>query len=111
MKFSSTGALYRTLPYEEHAVRVVLAVLVLAVVGYLALVSMSVVNVIAQKEAADRATAIRSDVGALEREYFALSQEITVAEGEVLGLTPITATNYVQRPGALGSAQGTAPGL
>jgi hypothetical protein len=103
---TASGALHTAFPREEGAVRLLGAILVLLAVSYLTIVSMSIVNVIARKEATDRAVALRATVGELEREYFALSGNLTAANGDIIGLAPVSDTHYIYRPGAVGSANG-----
>lgn len=96
--------LHTSLPREEQAVRILCLVLALLVVGYVTLVSMSIVNVIASKEAADEMTGLRASVSELEHDYFELSETVTAQSGTVLGLAPVQKTNYVSRAGAVGAA-------
>lgn len=107
LKFrAASGALHTAFPREEGFVRVLGVMLALLAVSYLTIVSMSIVNVIARKEATDRMVALRAAVGELEREYFALSGDLTAASAETVGLAPVSDTNYIYRPGAVGSANG-----
>ena len=96
--------LHTSLPREEQAVRVLCLMLACLIVGYVALVSLSVVNVIASKEAVDEMTALRTSVSELEHDYFELSEQVTKDSGAVLGLAPVQKTNYVSRAGAVGAA-------
>ncbi len=96
--------LHTSLPREEQAVRVLCFILACLVVGYVALVSMSVVNVIASQEAADELTSLRTAVSELEHQYFKSSQVVTVESGAVLGLAPVKETHYVNRVGTMGAA-------
>jgi hypothetical protein len=94
------------LPQEEMAPRVLGSLIVVLAISYVALVSMSVVNVIASREAADRASSLRTIVGQLEHDYFVLSQGVTEGSGTSLGLTPVSRTDYVHVPGSVGSRDG-----
>ncbi len=96
--------LHMSLPLEERAVQALGAVIACLVVGYIVFVSMSVVNVIASKEAADKISALRASVSQLENDYFALSDTVTKDSGVALGLTPVSKTNYVSRTGTVGAA-------
>lgn len=96
--------LHTSLPREEQAVRVLCFMLACLVVGYVALVSMSVVNVIASQEAADELMALRTEVSELEHQYFKSSQIVTEESGAILGLTPVKETHYVNRVGTMGAA-------
>ncbi len=97
--------LHTSLPREEQAIRVLCLALAGLVVAYIALVSMSVVNVIASQEAADELTALRTAVSELEHDYFESAQEVTAESGSVLGLAPVKETHYVNRGGNVGVAK------
>lgn len=96
--------LHMSLPLEERAVQILSFVLACLVVGYVVFVSMSVVNVIASKEAGDSMAAIRASVSELEHDYFLLSDTVTADSGVALGLAPVSKTNYVSRTGTVGAA-------
>lgn len=89
-------------PREETAIRVSGALIALLIAAYLILVGLTTFNVIARKEALDAMTSVRTNVGGLERDYFALSQQVTPDQGAQLGLGPVSHTSYVRRPGAVG---------
>ncbi len=104
MKFRSRVAiLHVSLPREEQAMKVLCLVLGLCAALYIALVSMSVVNVIAGKEAGDEMTRLRSTVAELEHNYFALSEAVTKENGTGLDLSPVSATHYVKKNGTVGA--------
>lgn len=94
------------LPSEETTTRLLCFMLLILVFAYVSFVSLSIVNVIARKEANDQATALRSVVGSLERDYFALSQTVGAANGDSLGLAPVSDTQYIHRPGSVGAVDG-----
>lgn len=96
--------LHTSLPLEERAVRALSLMLACLVIGYIVFVSMSVVNVIASKEAGDKITALRASVSQLEKDYFVLSDTVTADSGALLGLAPVSKTNYVSRTGTVGAA-------
>ena len=96
--------LHTSLPKEEQAVRVLCYVLAFLAVAYLTLVSMSVINVIASQEAGGAMTALRTTVGSLESDYFALSHSITAEKGGSLGLAPVAKIHYVNRASTVGAA-------
>lgn len=104
-RISKRSFLVNALPREEASVRILSGVLAVLVFAYIAFVSLSIVNVIARKEAMDSATALRAVVGQLERDYFALSNGVTSQSGDTLGLSPVSDMNFVHRPGAVGSAE------
>ena len=89
------------LPREESAIRFLGVALVLLVFAYIFFVSLSIVNVIARKEANDETKALRSIVGQLERNYFTLSHGVQAADGKGLGLTGVSDTEFIHRPGAV----------
>ena len=74
------------------------------VASYGTFVTMSILNVIARSEALAEVTRTRSAVGEFERDYFALSSEITQSNGIALHLSPVSKVDYVHRPGAVGAA-------
>lgn len=100
-------ALHTSLPLEEYAIRVLVLSVAAIVIFYIVFVSMSVVNVIASKEASDNVLALRATVSELESEYFELSGTVTAESGGHLGLAPVQKTNYVSRAGAVGAAKRT----
>jgi hypothetical protein len=91
-------------PAEKVVLRVLLGLLGGLALCYLYFVSASVLNVMAQKEAIAQAGKIESSIGKLEGRFFTLSQAITPQSAASLGLIPITATDYVDRPGNVGIA-------
>lgn len=90
--------------WEQTLLRGLLVMLAVLTLGYLYFVAASVMNVIAHKEASVRSTQLESSIGLLEREYFALSQELTPESGSALGLSTISDQSYVYRPGTIGAA-------
>ncbi len=96
--------LHTSLPLEERAVQALGLIIACLLVAYIVFVSMSVVNVIASKEATDKISALRASVSQLENDYFALSDTVTEDSGAILGLAPVSKTNYVSRTGTVGAA-------
>lgn len=86
-------------PYEGRALTFLSIALVVLVVGYLYFVTASIFNVIARSEALRQTDEIESSIGSLEQRYLALSQEVSPQTGMALGLSPISNTSYVYRPG------------
>ncbi len=86
--------------YERVAFRVLFAILGIILCGYLYFVGASVLNIIARKEASRAAVQMQSSIAGLEKEFFALSEGVTVETGSALGLAPVDGTDYVYRPGA-----------
>ena len=91
-------------PYEYAILRALFVALGVMAFLYLYLVSISVLNVIAQREADQASAKLESKIGALEGEYFALSEKITPEYATEIGLAPISANSYVYRPGSVGVA-------
>ena len=91
-------------PREEVVIRICGSAIALLIASYLILVAMTVFNAIARKESLDEMTRLRTSVGKLERGYFAISQQVTPAQSQSLGLTAESRTSYVYRPGAVGVA-------
>ncbi|RJR13667.1 hypothetical protein C4585_01695 [Candidatus Parcubacteria bacterium] len=91
-------------PMERLLFRFLAAVLVGLIFAYVYFVSASVLNVVARKEALSNIASLGSSVALLERDYYAATAAITPSTGENLGLTPISNTRYVHRPGAVGAA-------
>jgi len=89
---------------ERLLFRFLAAVLVGLIFAYVYFVSASVLNVVARKEALSNIASLGSSVALLERDYYAATAAITPSTGENLGLTPISNTRYVHRPGAVGAA-------
>jgi hypothetical protein len=90
-------------PYEQLLLRVCLFALIVLACGYLYLVTSSVLNVMARKEAQAQTEKIQGDLGGLEQQYYALSQSITPEKAVALGLVPVAGTAYVYRPGTVGA--------
>lgn len=98
-------------PVERAAFRALLAALLLSVSFYGYFVGSSIFNVIASKEAALEIARLQTAVGNLESEYFALSEDVSPERATLLGLAPVSQTEYVYQPGAVGSARGARSGL
>lgn len=71
---------------------------------YIYFVGLTIVNVIARKEALSQMSSLGSAVASLERDYFAASQGVGPEDGERLGLKPVSSTDYVRRPGNLSAS-------
>jgi hypothetical protein len=91
--------------YERVAFRVLFALLGIILCGYLYFVGASVLNIIARKEASRSSATLQGSIAGLEKKYFLLSEAVTPQTGASLGLAPVSATDYVYRPGATASAQ------
>lgn len=77
---------------------------------YLYLVSASVLNIMARKEASSATLALQSKVAELQGEYFALSESVDPALASAIGLAPIAETHYVYRPGNAAAASAVTMG-
>jgi hypothetical protein len=101
------GAERVSLSLEHPRERFLLHLLSICLVGlvclYLYFITASVLNVMARKEAMGQINDIQGAIGKAEQQYFALSQGVTPEEGASLGLVPISNTQYVYRPGAVGA--------
>ena len=89
-------------PIERPAIKWLFAVLILLVCAYLYFVSVSVLNVIARKEALREMSDITSSIATMEQRYFHISQDMTQDTANNLGLKPVKTTAYVYRPGNVG---------
>jgi hypothetical protein len=87
-------------PAERMIFRGLVAVLIVLAMCYLYFVSASVINIIAQKEAMSQTSRIEGSIGALEGQYFTLSQSITAQAAVAMGLTSISVKDiaYIDRP-------------
>jgi hypothetical protein len=91
-------------PYERAAARVLFALLVLLLCGYVYFVGASVLHIIARKEASAKTTQLQSAIASMEQQYFALSHSVDKSTAGELGLAPVSGTQYVYRPGNAASA-------
>lgn len=95
-------------PAERVILRSLIAILIALAFCYLYFVTASVVNIMARKEALTQSAQIDASIGTLEEQYFTLSQAITPQSGLAMGLSAISNTDYVDRPGNVSIAD-TAP--
>ena len=95
-------------PFERHAFQALFAALALAACLYVYFVGATVLNVIARKEAMQSSAALASIVSTLEQEFYLASATIDPSAGERLGLSPVSNTSYVYRPGNAALADGAA---
>lgn len=94
------------LPGERFVIHILFCAIIMCVLGYSYFVSVSIGNVIAHKEAISASESLQSQVGMLEQEYFALSKKVTPELAISLGMSPTSDTEFVRRPGAVGTVQG-----
>ncbi|HEY4488323.1 MAG TPA: hypothetical protein VJB97_02305 [Candidatus Paceibacterota bacterium] len=86
-------------PLEQAVFRVLCVLLAVLFCSYFYFVGLSVINVIARKEAAVGSDSLESTISEMEKEYFALNTTVTEGSAASLGLKEIAATDYVYRPG------------
>ncbi len=84
-------------PYEYAALRSMMLISGILILVYLYLVSASVLNIIAQKEAGRMSASLESNLGELEGRFFALSDELTSDHASRLGLHPLEESSFVYR--------------
>jgi len=95
-------ALSAEMPFEYLALRTLIVMVGILIFAYLYLVSASVLNVIAQREAAQASAQLESNIGVLEGRYFSLSKEVTPVHAEKLGLLPVSQSSFVYRLDTVG---------
>ena len=92
-------------PWEPRARSILLIALTLLVAAYLYFVAASILNVIARQDALGEMQTAQSMIAVLERNYLAISEDVTAQEGARLGFAPISNTSYVHRPGRAALAE------
>ncbi|MDP3645803.1 MAG: hypothetical protein Q8R25_01835 [bacterium] len=88
---------------ESHVLQFFMLALALCVAGYLYFVGVSIMNVIAHREASVESDRLQSIVVNLEEEYFKLSKGVTPEMGAHLGLQKTSATSFVRRASGMAS--------
>ncbi len=91
-------------PLERSVFRMLMGVLLVLACAYVYFVGATILNVIAKKDALAQTAALATAVSTLEREYFSLSQKVGPEDGIRLGLSPVSDTAYVHRPGNAAAA-------
>lgn len=86
-------------PAERAALRILFIILATLACFYVYFVGTTILNVIGSKEARAESLRLTSVVANLEREYFTASHGLGPADGARLGLSPVSKTTYVRRPG------------
>ncbi len=89
-------------PFEYALLRYLCLASCALVLVYLYLVSASVLNVIAQREADQSSAALQSQIGRLEGKFFSLSHDITPEHAAALGLKPLSDSSFVYRLSTVG---------
>lgn len=82
---------------EGHLLSLLYFILACSIAGYVYFVGLSIMNVIANREASIESERLQSEVAALEQEYFELAKEVTPAAASEYGLTAPLATSFVKR--------------
>lgn len=97
-----TAALMQEHPYEVAFRRAVFGMIVVAFLAYASLISTSVFNVIARKQAVSDTVATSARIADLEQEYFSLTSAILPGRGADFGLMPVEEKHFVTRTPGLG---------
>ena len=92
-----------------HAIKVrsfvVLALTVVVLLSsYVALIGLSVKNVVMRKEAETRAALLRAEVSDMEREYLTRVSDVTLARADGVGLKSVVSKSFVERKILVGQA-------
>ena len=88
---------------ESHLVQFLILALVLSIGAYLYFVGLSIMNVIANREAIAESERLQSIVVNLEEQYFKLSKDVTPEMGVNLGLKKTSDTTFVRRASGMAS--------
>lgn len=90
-------------PGEEAIIRFLCTALLCCIGAYAYFVSLSIMNVIAAREATLASERLRSEVSLLEEEYFKLVRGITPESAGHLGMSPLSHISFVREIGAVGA--------
>ncbi len=82
---------------ESYILQGLLLALTVCIATYLYFVGVSIMNVIAHREATVETERLRSTVGTLEQDYFTLSKEVTSIVGTDIGLQQTIGSSFVKR--------------
>lgn len=99
-----TRALAVEYPIERLAYPILLVLLAVLFCAYFYFVTVSVFNVIGEKQADATSANIQGSIASLEQQYFSLSQSLTPQAASEMGLAPVQNTEYVYRPGNAAAA-------
>lgn len=88
---------------ESYVLQTLSILIVLCVAAYLYFVSVSIMNVITNREASVESERLRSIVGSLEEQYFQLSKAVSPESASAHGLTASASTSFVRRTSAVAS--------
>ena len=98
------SVLSREYALEHTMLKVLGAVIVTLILCYVYLIAVSVLNVMARREALQKSDTMQSMMGEMEQQYFALSTSLDPARAQMLGLSPLKDTVYVYRTQMVGTA-------
>ena len=82
---------------ESYLLQGLFVMLGICVASYLYFVGLSIMNVIANREASVETERLRSTVSSLEEDYFTLSKDVTADVGSYIGLTATADSSFVRR--------------
>ncbi|MFZ2886567.1 MAG: hypothetical protein WA021_01970 [Minisyncoccia bacterium] len=82
---------------ESHVLSILYLTLGLCVAGYLYFVGVSIMNLIANREAVVQSERLQTDVAVLEQEFFELSKGVTPAAADDHGLLKPVHTSFTKR--------------
>lgn len=90
---------------EHFVLRALFVVLALCIVAYVYFIGLSIMNVIANREASVESERLQSIVGDLEKEYFTLAKAVTPEMGVNFGLAKAESPDFVRRATGVASSQ------
>ncbi len=89
---------------KVHIFAVLMVIVSLLLVSYVALIGLSVKNVVVRKDAEAKVALLRAEVAKMEREYLLRVGDITIARADSMGLTPVEKKSYAERKILVGQA-------
>jgi len=94
---------------RAHAIKVrsfvVLALIVTGLLSsYVALIGLSVKNVVMRKEAETKTALLRAEVSDMEREYLTRVGDVTLARADGVGLKSVASKSFAERKILVGQA-------
>jgi len=99
LEFAPRGAsLISEHPLEQKLFIALLGTLCILGCAYLYLVSASILNIMARKEAGAQIVRLQGEIATLESSYFALDKNLDAADAKSLGLVVVEETRYVYVP-------------
>ena len=87
---------------QSFAVLFLLATILLA--SYVALIGISVKNVVLRKEAEAKVALLRADIAEMEQEYLTRVSDITLARADGMGLGRVASKSFAERTVLVGQA-------